>query len=358
MNRCGSLRAVPRAPQTPYKNQNYGNHKQIRQKIKPMDPLVIWTNVHLNPSEVALLQSETKNHQLILADAGPHVLAQNSGDSRLSSADVVFGQPNPEDLLTSNALRWTHISSAGYTRYDTPQFWQHFSSRGIIFTNSSAVFCEPCAEHALAALLAHTRQLYPSYLDQLQRREWQQNAIRAASSLLSEQTIVIVGFGTIGQRLAEFLKPFGSATFACRRRPEPYPGVKVLSLDELPNVLPVADHVLNFLPENPETLRFFDQARFSKFKRSACYYSLGRGTTTDQPALIEALTSGRLAAAYLDVTEPEPLPSDHPLWSTTNCYITPHSSGGHYNEALRLTKHFLNNLRRFENGEPLINRIV
>jgi phosphoglycerate dehydrogenase-like enzyme len=323
-----------------------------------MDSLVIWTDVRLNPADVALLQSETKDHQLILADAGPHVLAQNTGDARLSSAEVVFGQPNPEDLLASNALRWTHISSAGYTRYDTPQFWQHFSSRGIAFTNSSSVFCEPCAEHALAALLAHTRQLYPSYLDQLQRREWQQNARRAASSLLSEQTIAIVGFGAIGRRLAEFLKPFGSTTFAFRRRPVPYPGVKVLSLEELPDVLPLADHVLNFLPENSETIRFFDQARFSKFKRGACYYSLGRGTTTDQASLIEALNSSQLAAAFLDVTDPEPLPPDHALWVTPNCYITPHSSGGHYNEALRLTKHFLNNLRRFENGEPLIDRIV
>jgi phosphoglycerate dehydrogenase-like enzyme len=323
-----------------------------------MNSLVIWTNVRLDHSEVALLQSETKDHQLVLADAGPHVLARNAGDPRLASADVVFGQPNPEDLLSSDALRWAHISSAGYTRYDTPHFWQHFSSRGIAFTNSSSVFCEPCAEHALAVLLAQTRQLYPSYLDQLQHREWQQNERRAASGLLSEQTIVIVGFGAIGRRLAEFLKPFGSTTFAFRRRPEPYPGVQVLSLEELPDILPVADHVLNFLPENAETVHFFDEARFSRCKRGACYYSLGRGTTTDQAALIEALNSSRLAAAYLDVTEPEPLLPDHPLWLTPNCYITPHSSGGHHNEALRLTTHFLNNLRHFESGKPLIDRIV
>jgi len=134
--------------------------------------------------------------------------------------------------------------------------------------------------------------------------------------------------------------------------------VRVLSLDELADTLPIADHVLNFLPENSETIGFFDQAKFLRCKRGACYYSLGRGTTTDQSALIESLISGHLAAACLDVTEPEPLPPDHPLWSTPNCYITPHSSGGHHNEAMRLTKHFLDNLHRFENGEPLIDRIV
>jgi phosphoglycerate dehydrogenase-like enzyme len=115
---------------------------------------------------------------------------------------------------------------------------------------------------------------------------------------------------------------------------------------------------LNFLPENSETIRFFDKDKFSSFKAGACYYSLGRGTTTDQNALMDALKSGPIRAAYLDVTDPEPLPPDHPLWFAPNCYITPHSSGGHHNESLRLTKHFLANLRRFEQGEPLIDRII
>ena len=319
---------------------------------------VIWTNVRLTEPELELLRLETENHQLILTDAGPHVLAENTGDPQIAGATIVFGQPSPEDVLGSTNLRWLHVSSAGYTRYDRKDLFDHFSENEIAFTNSSSVFSEPCAEHALAVLLAHGRQLYPSYLDQLKNREWQQNERRAAESLLSEQTILIVGFGSIGQRLAEFLKPFGSKIFGFRRRPRPTPDVTVLGLDELEATLPAADHVVNFLPENPYTIRFFDQNKFSCFKPGASYYSLGRGTTTDQAALIDALKSGRVRAAYLDVTDPEPLPPDHPLWQTPNCYITPHSSGGHYNESLRLTKHFLANLRRFENGEPLIDRIV
>jgi phosphoglycerate dehydrogenase-like enzyme len=304
------------------------------------------------------LQAETKDHQLILADAGPHVLAENSGDPQLASAAIVFGQPSPEDVLKSKNLRWLHVSSAGYTRYDRKDLFDYFSANKIAFTNSSSVFSEPCAEHALAVLLAQGRQLYRSYLDQLKDREWQQNETRAAESLLSEQTILIVGFGSIGQRLAEFLKPFGSTIFGFRRRPQPSPGVTVLGLDELTATLPAADQVLNFLPENADTIRFFNQDKFSRFKPGACYYSLGRGPTTDQSALIDALQSGQVRAAYLDVTDPEPLPPEHPLWSAPNCYITPHSSGGHQNEALRLTKHFLVNLRRFDTGEPLIDRIL
>ena len=319
---------------------------------------VIWTNVGLAEPELDLLQAETKRHQLIVASSGPHVLAENTGDPQLAAATIVFGQPSAEDVIKSKNLRWLHVSSAGYTRYDRKDLFDHFSENKIAFTNSSSVFSEPCAEHALSVLLAQGRQLYPSYLDQLKNREWQQNERRAASSLLSEQTVLIVGFGSIGQRLAEFLKPFGSTIFGLRRRPQPTPGVTVLGLEELEAKLPVADHVLNFLPENSETVRFFDKDKVSCCKTGACYSSLGRGTTTDHTALSDALKSGPIRAAYLDVTDPEPLPADHPLWFVPNCYITPHSSGGHYNEALRLTKHFLQNLRRFENGEPLIDRIV
>ncbi|MBV8228242.1 MAG: D-2-hydroxyacid dehydrogenase [Verrucomicrobia bacterium] len=319
---------------------------------------VIWTNLRLAEPELDLFRAETKDHQLIIAAAGPHVLAENAGDPQLAAATIVFGQPSPEDLLKSKNLRWLHVSSAGYTRYDRKDLFDHFSTNKIAFTNSSSVFSEPCAEHALAVLLAETRQLYPSYLDELHKREWQQNERRAAASLLSEQTILIAGFGSIGQRLAEFLKPFGSRIIGVRRRPRPSPGVSVLGLDDVKTALPEADHVMNFLPENSETIHFFDKDKFSRCRPGACYYSLGRGTTTDQNALIVALKSGQLRAAYLDVTDPEPLPPDHPLWFAPNCYITPHSSGGHHNESLRLTKHFLANLRRFENGEPLIDRII
>ncbi|MFY9984638.1 MAG: D-2-hydroxyacid dehydrogenase [Chthoniobacterales bacterium] len=319
---------------------------------------VIWTNVRLEEPELDLFREETKGHQLILAAAGPHVLAENGGDPQIGSATIVFGQPSAEDIVASKNLRWLHVSSAGYTRYDRKDVFDHFLADQIAFTNSSSVFSEPCAEHALSVLLAHGRQLYPSYLDQLKNREWQQNERRAAESLLSEQTILIAGFGSIGRRLAEFLKPFGCTILGFRRHPEPVPGITVLALDELGATLPIADQVLNFLPENSETIRFFDKDKFSRFKPGACYYSLGRGTTTDQNALLDALTAGQIRAAYLDVTDPEPLPPDHPLWSAPNCYITPHSSGGHHNESLRLTKHFLANLRRFENGEPLIDRIV
>jgi phosphoglycerate dehydrogenase-like enzyme len=126
----------------------------------------------------------------------------------------------------------------------------------------------------------------------------------------------------------------------------------------LPAALAAADHVVNILPDNAESRCFFTAERFSACKPGAIFYNIGRGTTVDQPALLAALQSGRLAAAWLDVTDPEPLPPDHPLVSSPNCHLTPHTAGGHRNEAESLTHHFLANFRRFLADAPLRDRIM
>jgi phosphoglycerate dehydrogenase-like enzyme len=144
-----------------------------------------------------------------------------------------------------------------------------------------------------------------------------------------------------------------------RRRPrQSLANVELITTEDLPEVLPLADHVVNLLPDNTSTRRFFDAVRFQQCKPGASYYNLGRGTTTDQDALLAVLRSRHLSAACLDVTDPEPLPPDHPLWSAPNCFITPHTSGGHANESERLVKHFLRNLHRFEQQQPLEDQIL
>jgi phosphoglycerate dehydrogenase-like enzyme len=97
---------------------------------------------------------------------------------------------------------------------------------------------------------------------------------------------------------------------------------------------------------------------FAAMKPGAVFYNVGRGTTVNQAALIAALESGQVGAAYLDVTEPEPLPPDHPLWAAPNCFITPHVAGGHQDEDAHLVRHFVSNLRRFEAGEPLVDVVM
>jgi phosphoglycerate dehydrogenase-like enzyme len=322
-----------------------------------MQGLSIWTNLQFTDQAAEYLIEGTKNHQLIIVPPGDDVLQVGVADPRLKESDIAFGQPNPEDLVYSSRLRWAHISSAGYTRYDTPNIRAAFAKRQVPLTNSSGVFSEPCAQHALGWLLAEARQFYPAFQTQLTDRAWRQNEVRSRCRLLGDQTIVIVGFGSIGRRLAELLKPFSARVFGYRRNPVPDQFAEVIGPDRLDTILGEADHVVNTLPAGPESDGFFDAARFACIKSGACYYAIGRGTTTDQHALQRALSSGHLAAAYLDVMDPEPLPPDHELWRLPNCYITPHSSGGHVNESFRLTKHFVENLRRFETGTPLRDRV-
>ena len=122
--------------------------------------------------------------------------------------------------------------------------------------------------------------------------------------------------------------------------------------------LPEADHVVNVLPVRPAIIRYFGAERFRLMKRGKRFYKIGRGPTVDQPALIAALTTGQLDAAFLDVTHPEPLPPEHPLWSARNCFICPHTGGGHREESVRLVRHFLANLAAFGAGEELVDRAM
>jgi phosphoglycerate dehydrogenase-like enzyme len=143
-----------------------------------------------------------------------------------------------------------------------------------------------------------------------------------------------------------------------RRQPRGDEEIEVVSEGQLENALAEADHVVNILPANDSTQGYMNAQRFAAMKPGARFYNIGRGTTVDQDALLRALESGTLALAYLDVTDPEPLPPEHPLWTAPNCFITPHTAGGHKGEFERLVQHFLSNLRLFEKGESLRGQVI
>jgi phosphoglycerate dehydrogenase-like enzyme len=308
---------------------------------------------------MALLEQGCSGHTLLLAmDRNSSVLAVGTRDPAFMEADIAFGQPDPVDCIESARLKWVEVSSAGYTRYDTEAFKQAIRSRGAAFTNASQVYAEPCAEHVLAMMLALGRQLLASHATQMGDRGWPYFERREASTLLRGQTVVMLGFGAIGQRLAALLAPFEARVYAVRRQLRSEPGVRVVAEDSLTKVLAEADHVVNILPENEETRNYVNARRISCFKPGARFYNVGRGATVDQQALIDGLASGRVGAAYLDVMVPEPLPPGHPLWTAPNCFITPHTAGGQTHGDLELVRHFLSNLKAFESGRPLVDRIV
>jgi phosphoglycerate dehydrogenase-like enzyme len=318
--------------------------------------LTIWCNAQFSGAPLELLLSQIKPHRLIFSQQlSRSNLIAAAPDPALADADVALGQPDPKSAMQCERLRWIHLTSAGYTRYDTEEFRAAFFKRGARLTNSSSVYNEPCAEHVFAMMLALARRLPQSLDSQRTDHAWPGLQRRAESRLLVGQNVVLLGFGAIGRRLAQMLAPFGMNITAVRRNAAGDESVRIIAEDDLETALATADHVINILPENPSTKNFVTARRFAAMKTGAIFYNIGRGTTVEQDALLASLRSGHLAAAYLDVTDPEPLPPEHLLWTTPNCFITPHTAGGHDAEMESLVRHFLDNLARFVAGSELID---
>jgi len=323
--------------------------------------LTVWCNMAFRAEARAELERglTATPHRLVWAVRdSQNVHTDAAPDPALAAADIALGQPDPAQVLAAAKLRWVEITSAGYTRYDRPEFWEALRAKGTAFTNTSGVFADPCAQQVLAMILALNRQLPQSLAGQLGDRGWPYAERRFACHLLTGQQVVLLGFGAIGRRLAELLAPFGCTVTAVRRSVRSERGVRIVPEEKLSAVLAAADHVVNLLPDNESTRNYLNARRLSCLRPGARVYNVGRGTTVDQPALIEALRSGRVGAAYLDVMDPEPLPPDHALWSTPNCYLTPHIAGGTHDQDARLVRHFLENLASFAADTPLTDRVM
>ncbi len=229
--------------------------------------LTIWCNAKFNDAVTRQLTEGTRAHRLIFSShASANVLMAGATDPELGKADIAFGQPVADECLRFQKLRWVEVTTAGYTRYDTPEFLEAFRARGAAFTNASGVFADPCAQHVMAMMLALGRSLLPSYRDQLTDHSWQYEERRYHARLLTGQTVVMLGFGAIGRRLAELLAPFGMKLYAVRRSVRSEAGVHVIPEEKISAVLPLADHVVNILPDNAGTLNYVNARRLACFK--------------------------------------------------------------------------------------------
>jgi len=324
-----------------------------------MNKLRISVDLAMAPDVLELLQAGTTGHQLVFPKTPvSSVLAKAERDPQFATVDIAFGQPEPQAIAEANRLKWIHVSSSGITRYDNPQFRALMAERKIAVTNSASVYNEACAVHALSFIVAQARNLPLALKTRTASGTDAWYALRGSSRTLRGETVLIVGYGAIGKQLAELLRPFDMKVIAYRRKARGDEGAPVVTGGQLFRALAGADHVVNILPDSAETRHFFDAARFLAVKPGAIFYNIGRGTTVNQDALLDALRSGRLGAAWLDVTEPEPLPENHPLWAEPNCFITPHVAGGHVDEIQTLVRHFLKNFDQFIRGKPLVDRVM
>jgi phosphoglycerate dehydrogenase-like enzyme len=322
--------------------------------------LTIFVNQRF-PDEAAnaLLARSLAGHRVIFSQSiTTSNLSASAYVSAIEDADVAFGQPDPLALMNAPRLRWVHLTSAGWDRYDRADLRAALGARGAVVTNSSSVYEEPCAEHVVAMMMSLARRLPGAMANQHGAKGWPDRELRRGSRLLVGQTVVVLSFGAIARRVVELLAPFRMNLIAVRRRPSGDEAIRVVAEDQLDAILPLADHVLNIMPGGAGTKGFVSGRRLGLMKAGCYFYNIGRGGTVDQEALAEALRTGRLAGAYLDVTDPEPLPAGHELWTAPNCWITPHTAGGHGDEFERLVRHFLENVERFSRGERLRDVVI
>ena len=295
-----------------------------------------------------------------LAAAAPNlrIIAGLSRDEALLLAPQAHGADarycSAEFLRAAAKLRWVQASGAGVERYlAVPELRDN---GGIVLTNMQAVHGPTIADHAFAMLLALTRDL-PYYLDPAQRGSWNRRGSGAEPIALQGRTLLVVGLGGIGTEVARRGKGFGMRVWATRRSDTPPPPFvdRQGKPDELPALLAEADVIAVCVPLTPQTEGMIGERELELVKPGSYLVNVGRGKVVDTDALVAALRAGRLAGACLDVTDPEPLPPDHPLWTMRNVVITPHVSGRSALTGERRRAVYLENLRRFAAGEPLLN---
>ncbi len=280
---------------------------------------------------------------------------ENPSAGELARAEVIVGFPPVERLREATRLKWLQIPWSGADGYgDHPDFPGH-----VLLTNATGAFGQPIAEYVLAGVLTLMRRFH-QYRDCQHAGLWQ----RQGDELSPQgKHVLILGAGDIGTHTARLFRPFGCAVTGVRRVPRACPPEfdRILSLEEAQDFLPQADIVICALPNTPLTQGYLNRQRLSLLKRTAILVNVGRGTLLDHEALAELLAEEKLFGAVLDVTDPEPLPPEHPLWRCRNALITPHVSGQTFQGLADKEEYFLRvckeNLRRYLLGQELINRV-
>jgi phosphoglycerate dehydrogenase-like enzyme len=269
------------------------------------------------------------------------------------AADATYA--SPAFLRAATRLVWMQAHSAGVDRWS--RMAELRDSPRVVLTNMRGVHGPVIADHVFALLLALTRDL-PVHVTGRASGAWN----RAGSGLLTPvglegRTLLVVGLGGIGTEIARRGHGFGMRVIATRRGDDPGPDFveRVGKPADLLGMLPEADVVALAVPLTPETERLIDARAFAAMKHGAYLVNIARGKVVDQDALVAALRDGQLAGAGLDVTDPEPLPADHPLWTFPNVLITPHVAADGALTEERMRALLVENFRRFDAGEPLLN---
>jgi phosphoglycerate dehydrogenase-like enzyme len=282
-------------------------------------------------------------------------VAEPGADARplLADATAAFGMLTPDLLAAATKLRWLQAPAAAPPpSFFFPELVEH----PVVVTNLRGVYRDNLANHIMAFVLAFARGL-PHYSAQQSQSRWLRDLDDMGIVDLGATTMLLVGVGEVGIATAARAKAFGMRVVGVDTFPERVRAEvdELHRFDEFDSLLPRADWVVLTVPHTPVTEGLMNAARFARMKPTAHFVNVGRGETVRLDDLTAALESHAIAGAAIDVSELEPLPSDHPLWRAPNTIITPHVAGfGHDTDAARLAI-IVENARRFVNGEPLVH---
>lgn len=309
---------------------------------------------------VTVLPGATEVLRTAIGDAEIVAVSDTSeAPSVIAGADVYIGRCTPEVIRLGTDLKWIQIDRAGAeTCSDIPAV----AERGIVVTNLQRILSPAIADHALAMMLALQRTL-PRYTMDRADHQWSHRISYPDHDELvesEEKTMLVVGLGGIGTEIARKANGLGMRVTATRNSSRDGPDfVEYVGLaHELLELAAEADVVVNATPLTSETVGMFDAAFFEAMQETAYFINIGRGESLVTDDLVAALEAGSIAGAGLDVTDPEPLPADHPLWTMPQVVMTPHiagiSDGGHSRRAGVL---IVENLRRYVAGDPLLSMV-
>lgn len=306
----------------------------------------------MNPNFVLLLGDDSESLRQRAREIAPNCeIVAPDDENALARAHVIYEGVKPDDIARAENLRWLQLVSAGVNNWPV----EKLAERGIQITTTSGIHAGPITEQMFGMLLMNTRALDIALREQ-PKHDWRGTNYNKRVQRIGDKTLGVLGVGAIGAHAAHVGRAFGMRVIGLRRSGEPVDDVeKMFTPDERLDFFAQSDVVMNTLPLTDDTHGFMSEAEFDALPDDAIVINTGRGETIKTDALMKWLQSGRARAALLDVTDPEPLPSDHQLWDMPGVFITPHYSGNHPDYGARADEIFLNNLRRFASDEPLHN---
>ncbi|MBW3635712.1 MAG: D-2-hydroxyacid dehydrogenase [Armatimonadetes bacterium] len=266
---------------------------------------------------------------------------------RIEHIEIAYGGLGRDQIANATALKWFQNGGAGVNGLLSPEL----AARDVTITSVSGIHARCIAEHLFGMLLSLTRELH-SAREAQNRREWK--PLGANTLSLYGKTLGVLGVGAIGAQIARVGRAFEMKPIGLRRGRAGHPEIETMfSPENRLEFFAQAQIVMNTLPLTDATRGFMGEAEFEALPDGAIVLNAGRGATIDTTALLRGLQSGKLRAALLDVTDPEPLPAAHPLWEMPNVFITAHYAGAHPEYNAEADAIFLDNLRLYLAGEPL-----